>query len=794
MRRSLAIAAAAFGLVSGQDTTGSGAFPCQGPCVVPYGPPISNTTVQGQMGYLASTNMLGLASSSAAGMMASYPFSGWLLANDTIIGQRFGTPATQIYHVGFVCGSAVQLTASSTTASCPRIDYVYSSPEFCRVNWKTDARCPEATASATALPPADSGSPKPAEASATGSVTAFPTRQAPVASVSPTGSPKSDNSINTQASATGSVTAFPTRQAPADSVSPTGSPKPAFTDSTNTQASANATAYPTRQAPPSPTSTSTIKEAAAPTWQAPTMEYSAAPSRPPTDNSDEPTHHPCPDICVRRNVTGVPLSSNYTAPIMDHSDTAAPTSLLKVMPGRYAMAGQQGYSYVGWVIIDGQYAGQKFIGADGEVLFVGFVCMPDAPGPAAFNATDECGNRLMLMSPEFCGIDWSAGDVCRPEPTKPAEPSADTRASMTAKPTEEPADITLPTMTAMPTPHPSPPGESAPPTPRPSPPGESAPFTPRPTPRPTYSALPTRRPTLSSRPTLQFRTPRPEVVTRPIAAIASSISIQVRNETLFDNPKNVEAVVKTIVCSLRVDYASVSVESIAHYRDGVFIRNITVPPKEPSRNMTGVCGFEMTPANSSAVAEPSQVPAVSLAPVVSSVSFEGGFGRRLQAAGAGLDTYTLNYAIADPPATVTTLEPATVATLIETSPVLATSLDMPANSYIAVSASEPALITAPAGDLILASPASPANNTTNILLGTLVPFGVLLVASIVATVVRRRGRGSPYAKGEPVISSMSPVLVVGASTPAIDQANPMGPQKQPSRRLVAPVKVRRIGS
>ena len=792
MRRSLAIAAAAFGLVSGQDTTGSGAFPCQDPCVVPYGPPISNTTVQGQMGYLAPTNMLGLASS-AAGMMASYPFSGWLLANDTIIGQRFGTPATQFYHVGFVCGSAVQLTSAADTTSCPTMNFIHSSPEFCRVNWKTDGRCPEATVTAapTRQPaPGDggiqatataTGSGKPAitdtQASATQTMTAFPTRQAPV---SPTGSPKPavTDSTNTQASATQTMTAFPTRQAP---VSPTGSPK--------SDASAAMTAYPTREVP---SATATVKQAAppssemsaAPTWQAPTMDYSAPPTRPPADRSEQssdssaqpalptadssayptrqppppdstpyPTREPCPDICVRRNVTGVPLSSNYTAPIMDHSDTAAPTSLLKVMPGRYAMAGQQGYSYVGWVIIDGQYAGQKFIGADGEVLFVGFVCMPDAPGPAAFNATDECGNRLMLMSPEFCDIDWSAGDVCRPEPTKPAEPSADTRASMTAKPTEEPADITRPTMTAMLTPRPSPPGESAPPTPRP-------------TPRPTYSALPTRRPTLSSRPTLQFRTPRPEIVTRPIAAIASSISIQVRNETLFDNPKNVEAVVKTIVCSLRVDYASVSVESIAHYRDGVFIRNITVPPKEPSRNMTGVCS------------------APSPAPV----------SRRLQAAGAGLDTYTLNYAIADPPATVTTLEPATVATLIETSPVLATSLDMPANSYIAVSASEPALITAPAGDLILAGPASPANNTTNILLGTLIPIGVLLVASVVASVVRRRGMGSPYAKGEPVISSMSPVLVVGATAPAIDQTNPMGPQKQPSRRLVAPVKVRRIGS
>ena len=750
------------------------------------------------MGYLAPTNMLGLASSTA-GMIASYPFSGWILANDTIIGQRFGTASTQFYHVGFVCGSAIQFTSATDTTSCPTMNFIHSSPEFCRVNWKTDGRCPEAT------------------------VTAAPTRQpAPgdggiQATATATGSGK-PAITDTQATATQTMTAFPTRQAP---VSPTGSPK--------SDASAAMTAYPTREVP-SATATATVKLAApssyptremsaAPTWQAPTMDYSAPPTRPPADSSayptrqgpppdstPYPTREPCPDICVRRNVTGVPLAANYTAPIMEHSSTGAmeaPTSILKVMPGRYAMAGQQGYAYVGWVIIDDHYHGQKFVSADGEVLFVGFVCMPDmtAPGPVAMNVTDrseqssdssaqpalpaadECGNRIMLMSPEFCDIDWFAGDVCRTEwsprpserpsmsakPTEETRPSMPAEPSMSAKPTEEtrpsmPAEptqttddstITQATMTVM---------RTAPFTPRPTiQPGESAPFTPRPTPRPTYSALPTRRPTLSSRPTLQFRTPRPEVVTKPIAAIASSIRIEVRNETLFDNPKNVEAVVKTIVCSLRVDYASVSVESIAHYRDGVFIRNITVPPKEPSRNMTGACG----------------------------ASAESSVSRRLQAS-TGIDSYTLNYAISNPPATVTALEPATVATLIETSPVLTTSLEMPANSYIAVSASEPALITA--SEPLAGPAAAPADSTSNILLGTLIPIGVLLVASVVATVVRRRGMGNPYAKGEPVISSMSPVVVVGAAAPAIDQTNPMGPQKQPSRRLVAPVKVRRIGS
>ena len=710
MRRFLALAAAA--LAYGQDTTSNG---CQGPCVVPYGPPISNTTVQGQSGYLVPSNTLALGSSIGT-MMASYPFSGWLLANGTIVGQRFGSPATQMYTVGFMCGSALQFTGvSNAISSCSTMNFVYSSPEFCRLNWKTDARCPDVTALPT--PPADTVSP--AE-----TMTAYPTRDVP---------PPASTATATSTVKQAAPSAYPTREVPSSDSTAT---------ETSTVKQAAPSAYPTRQ------------ETAAPTWQAPTMEYSPPPTRPPS--TPYSTSEPCPDICIQRNITGVPLASNYSAPIMDHSTDrmSASTSLLKVMPGRYAMVNQLGYSYVGWVIIDGHYHGQKFIGPNGDILFIAFVCMSDmaADSPIAMNVTDDCGSRIMLMSPEFCGIDWFAGNVCGESQTaestsKPAVES--THPSVTAESTRESAH---PSVTAELTARPTLPSE------------ESALPTRRPTPRPTYSALPTRRPTLSSRPTLQFRTPRPEIGTKPITAIASSISIQVRNETLFDNPKNVEAVVKTIVCSLRVDYTSVSVESIAHYRDSIFIRNITVPAKEPSRNMTGSCD-------------------VSVSAVVA-------VRRRLQAA---IDTYTLNYAIADPPASVTSLEPATVATLIESSPVLTTSLEIPANSYIAVSASEPALITSEATAGTVAPAPAQANQTTNILLGTLIPIGILLVGSVVAAVVRKRA-GNPYAKGEPVISSMSPVLVASATAPAIAHANPMGPEKQTSRRLVAPVKVRRIGS
>jgi hypothetical protein len=432
---------------------------------------------------------------------------------------------------------------------------------------------------------------------------------------------------------------------------------------------------------------------------------------------------------------------------------------LYLEPGRMSHYNGRIYAYRGWVIIDDEFVGQKFVNSAGEKLLIGFGCaQTDGRAMPAMNITDECGSRIMFMRPEFCAMNWSATGVCGEKPSEPFTPRP--------TPREQPSDL---------------------PTPRPTPQEDvsaSAPFTPKPTPRPTLSALPTRRPTLSSRPTLVFRTQRPAEAAVPsrIAAIASSIQIQVRNETLFDNPKNIEAVVKTIVCSLRVDYASVSVDSIAHYRDGLFVRNITVPPKEPSRNetMDTVCGV---------VPAPSIVPAPSLAPMVSSVSFEGGI-RRLQA--AGIDTYTLNYAIADPPATVTSLEPATVATLIETSPVLATSLDVPANSYIAVTASEPTLITAESSAGVAA--AAKPDGTNNILMGTLIPLGVVLVGSVMAAVVRgKKRRPSLHLRGETIQPQPAAINVNNPMSAGVTESTNRRIIRLPSKHIMEPIKVRRIG-
>jgi hypothetical protein len=164
--------------------------------------------------------------------------------------------------------------------------------------------------------------------------------------------------------------------------------------------------------------------------------------------------------------------------------------------------------------------------------------------------------------------------------------------------------------------------------------------------------------------------------------------------------------------------------------------------------------------------------------------------RRLQAAAAGIDTYTLNYAIADPPATVTSLEPATVATLIETSPVLATSLDVPANSYIAVTASEPTLITAESG-----APAAAAkpDGTNNILMGTLIPLGVVLVGSVVAAVVRRKRAPSLLLHGEIIQPQPAAINVNNPMAAGVEASTNRRIVRLPSRHIMEPIKVRRIG-
>jgi hypothetical protein len=356
-------------------------------------------------------------------------------------------------------------------------------------------------------------------------------------------------------------------------------------------------------------------------------------------------------------------------------------------------------------------------------------------------------------------------------PTPHEEPSESFTAKPTSRPTphEEPSESFTAKPTARPTPREEP-SESftARPTARSTPreePSESftARQTARPTPRPTFSALPTRRPTLSSKPTLVFRTQRPAEVLP--SRIAATIQIQIRNESLFDNPKNVEAVVKTIVCSLQVEYESVSVDSIAHYRDGLFIRNITLPPKEPARNMTFASVCEAT-----------------------TTAFDHPM-RRLQ--NSGIDTYTLNYAIADPPTTVTSLEPATVASLIETSPVLAISLDIPTNSYIAVTASQPTLITESSAEQQQPVQSAP-NGLSNILLGTLIPLGAVLVGSAIVATIRRKQRHSLL----PLRAEVHPS--------AINVDNPITLTTLPdmskrvlrisNRRITEPTKVRRIGT
>jgi hypothetical protein len=353
-----------------------------------------------------------------------------------------------------------------------------------------------------------------------------------------------------------------------------------------------------------------------------------------------------------------------------------------------------------------------------------------------------------------------------PEPTKDVVITDDT---FTPMPTSENPDMpsneetARPTLSAPPTQRPT---LSAPPTQRPT---LSAPPTPRLTPRPTLSALPTRRPTLSALPTRVFRSPPPVELAK---FLRSQIRIETRNESLFENPKNVEAVVKTIVCALKVPAETVSVTGIQHFVDNILVGTIPVPVRNSSRNITDECmGTGPTPQPSPA--EP--------------IAF-----RRLQ---SGLDTYVVQYQVQDPPVTVVAMEPATIATLIQTAPTLITSLDIPTGSYVAITAEPPtyaAAAVAAANDPIINT--NPANDSTNsILIGVFIPLAIATIGSILALTYRKRAHHPARQAILPVVSTKN-VLI--EANPEFTQINPNTKESKivrvVSKYSIMPQQVRKV--
>ncbi len=229
-----------------------------------------------------------------------------------------------------------------------------------------------------------------------------------------------------------------------------------------------------------------------------------------------------------------------------------------------------------------------------------------------------------------------------------------------------------------------------------------------------------------------------------------------RNATLFENPKNVEAVVKTIVCALNVTSDKVNVRAIKHYVDTVLIQMIRV---NASSNTTMDCIADV--GRSSAA-------------------------RRLQ---SGLDTYVVEYQVRDPPPAVISMEPATVAMMLETSSTLVASLDIPPNSYVAITADPPSyLTTAPSVD-VHASTAS-SSNAESILMGVFIPLGIVAIASVIAATVKKRSH-SPVlgSSGNSVVVEYLPT-VIGAQT-EFSQTNPRALVKKPSRHSMMPLQIRR---
>jgi hypothetical protein len=395
--------------------------------------------------------------------------------------------------------------------------------------------------------------------------------------------------------------------------------------------------------------------------------------------------------------------------------------------------------FSGWVIVNATFGGQRFTDTNGTHRFIQFICSEQG-FIGLLPVADPCVPRLGLMHPAFC-VDMDTDIMCVNH--------------------SDAIHTVLPSFTSRPTQFP---------TRRPDAPSD------KPTPRPTYSALPTRRPTLSALPTRVFRSlpPRQEA-----KIMRSRISIEVRNETMFENPKNVEAVVKTIVCALKVPAENVQVNGIKHYVDNVLIGTIPVPVRNTSRNITDEC-MGTGPTHIPIPPQPSPVEPVAF--------------RRLQ---SGLDTYVLDYQVNDPPASIVALEPATVASLIETSSTLVSSLDLPPNSYVAMSAEPPTYTAEPN---IVANQGNPV--LTQILMGVLIPLGVVLFGSVIAMTVKKRARAltsnpTTIMQFAPTIPSktMNEIHPKKIDSSGFTQTNP-SPRVQvvrlASKHSIGPMQVRKV--
>jgi hypothetical protein len=239
---------------------------------------------------------------------------------------------------------------------------------------------------------------------------------------------------------------------------------------------------------------------------------------------------------------------------------------------------------------------------------------------------------------------------------------------------------------------------------------------------------------------------------------------------MFENPKNVEAVVKTIVCALKVPAENVEVNAIKHFVDNILIRTIPVPVRNTSRNITDEC-MGTGPTHIPVPPQPSPIEPVAM--------------RRLQ---SGLDTYVLDYQVTDPPASIVSMEPATVATIIETSPTLVTSLDIPPNSYVAITAEPPTYTSEP----ILQVQSQSMPELTKILLGVFIPVGIVFIGSVIAVTLKRRAG--------PISSNPDSIQTVMHFAPNLNHKNSRFEQTNPrvkvvrlaSKHAIEPMQIRKV--
>jgi hypothetical protein len=804
------LSAIALSRALGQDlspagsTSTSSTGSCPQMCLVgPNGPQITQAQYQGPVTYKNRTyNALFTPSVSlqlidSVGIQMNYNFNNWILSNGTYKGQQYVSSSSSNAYPNIMIGlecSTTDIGLTSISNNCLDV-ILYMNPEYCRVNFNTNLQCPysmpSASPSATSKV-ADTVSPsmtaqpsKMIEPSATETMTSAPTREAkpsetetmtsmPTRRIEPsaTETMTSAPTKRVEPSATETMTSAPTRRMEPSATetmtsAPTRRMEPSATETMTSVPTREAkpsetetmTSMPTREAKPSETETMTSM----PTREAkpsetetmtsmPTRHMEPSMSSMPSDfpmpsdmplPSDMPTRPPinesCNDtdihLCIRNDIKGpnTTITEPITAPLL--SDLLMDTQFTIEISRKLIVTKNETREYIfsGWVIIDGMFAGQRFTSPSGIHKFVQFIC-PQRNLVGIIHVDDPCVPRIALMHPAFC-MDMSTNITCM-----------------------IPSDVRNNTM------------ETSLPTRRPDAPSD------KPTPRPTLSALPTRRPTLSALPTRVFRSPLPREEAK---ILRSRISIEVRNETMFENPKNVEAVVKTIVCALKVPAENVAVNAIKHYVDNILIRTIPVPVRNTSRNITDEC-MGTGPTYIPVPPQPTPIEPVAI--------------RRLQ---SGLDTYVLDYQVTDPPATVVAMEPATVASIIETSPTLVTSLDIPPNSYVSITAEPPTYASEP----ILQVQSQTNSSVNNILMSVFIPIGVIAVGSIIAMTMKRR-------VGGPVSSNPNSVQTVMQFAPTVpnwsgqntDQTNNNFQQTNPrvkivrlaSKHSIEPMQIRKV--